>query len=1497
MEHREPMKPRLYLARPNRTIVGEIHHFYGLTRDTSLGNPSVIDFQVPYRITKFNKPIDNPIAPLLKNRYAIKFVDRDYEEWFMIKTPVDNMEDDADFKTISAYSQEIELQDRRISHYSATSKTASQILQDALAETVWSIGTVEAGFDLLYRSMEASDVSVLDFVYEIALTFNALALFDTTSRKISFRVFENYGIEDGFEASYGSLLKNARKVDSDEEFFTRFVGVGENGLGIQEKNPTGQAFVEDYSYFMYPFERDELGNVLGHSDYMSDELCHALLDYRALIQASAGDFETLYADKATIQATLRSQQNVRKQLNDELIVIETQLSTANAFQLTVSSAALVLQKEAKQAEIAAQDALIAATQQQIGAVEEDIETLREQLSIESNFAPELVVEWQNYIIEGRFEDANITDVSQLMEATLEEFAKVKQPKLLIELGIVNFYQCVTEADRRLRLGDIIKIKNTQVGIDVKAKLIGLKFDYESDDISLTISNVQELLTDRARALRELYKTSSTSATVTSNLYKWNAAATDVNEVQSVLNGVWDAAEREIVASSNESVEISRKGIITRDLLDPDKYVVMQHGQIALTDDGGNSWKSVLTAQGLYAPRLYGQIIAGVDLLITNSGGTFSVGPSGVAIAGTSLSITGGGLRESEINGTSTAKWNAAEANAKLYTDSQIGSVNAILTDLSSDDKLTGFEKQQAKQQWEAIVLEKPVIEAEADSFGLTAEKTAYATAYSALSAYLAPLLANLSTTSAIAGDEFRQMFNAYFDKRALLLKAASVKAKQLADAAQTSANSALGLLADMANDGKLTALEKQQTKLALDAIDGEKPLLEEQADAYYVTTEKTDLNNAYNALKSYLTPLLANLTATSDIDGAVFRATFKAYYDAKTALQNVLVVKAEAAAKAYTDGQVNSLNVLLAELASDSKLTPNEKQQTKREWDIIVGEKPIIESQATTFAIGAEKTAFVNAFNALDTYVGPLLADLASTSTIVGSTFRSVFASYTNSRTTLLKVISEKAKTLADTAQSAANTANGLLADLSDDGKLVPSEKQQVKLEWDTIVSERTVLEAQATAYGVTTQKTVYTNAYNALDAYITPLLASLSSTSDITGAAFRSTFKAYYDARTALQNEITNKAAQTAKDYADGQLASKIDELSADNLLTGFEKQEVKRQWDIVVAEKPTLDDQADVYAITAEKAALSTAYTTLNNYLSPLLGNLTVASTIVGATLRTNFSNYYDKRALLLKAISDKAVQATKSYNGVVIDTSGLTITTTDTKSRSLFNASTGLTLQANMGTAASPIWVDRLKADSQGNLVMMGAFKSGMDASAVRADTNGLYIGSSSFNDAPVRISPSGNATFAGTLTASNVVLTGGRMGWGKFGFDENGRLNASEATITGDITANAIVANATIDSPIINGGKIKSDSIIEVETDVTIGRRLLFSGTGDKSIVFTGSGNINFLNNSGMQIEAYSFVEINTTNVNFQVTGAVEVNGAELATREWVEAQNYSVAKWA
>jgi len=119
-------------------------------------------------------------------------------------------------------------------------------------------------------------------------------------------------------------------------------------------------------------------------------------------------------------------------------------------------------------------------------------------------------------------------------------------------------------------------------------------------------------------------------------------------------------------------------------------------------------------------------------------------------------------------------------------------------------------------------------------------------------------------------------------------------------------------------------------------------------------------------------------------------------------------------------------------------------------------------------------------------------------------------------------------------AQAAADAANTAISDMARDDLLSPAEKPAENLRWIAIVGERPGIDAQAAALGVATERTAYTNAYNALNTYVTGLGAGFAtipgSAISIVGATYRATFKAYYDAKQVLLNAIAAKSAAVAQ-------------------------------------------------------------------------------------------------------------------------------------------------------------------------------------------------------------------------------------------------------------------------------------------------------------------------------------------------------------------------------
>ena len=119
-------------------------------------------------------------------------------------------------------------------------------------------------------------------------------------------------------------------------------------------------------------------------------------------------------------------------------------------------------------------------------------------------------------------------------------------------------------------------------------------------------------------------------------------------------------------------------------------------------------------------------------------------------------------------------------------------------------------------------------------------------------------------------------------------------------------------------------------------------------------------------------------------------------------------------------------------------------------------------------------------------------------------------------------------------AQATADAATTRIGAMESDGVLTPVEKPQLVQDYGVITSEQSGLDAQATAYGITTEKTAYDGAVTALTSHLATLLApvawnNLGGDTNITGSALRTKFGDVYATKQALMNAIAAVAGTQA--------------------------------------------------------------------------------------------------------------------------------------------------------------------------------------------------------------------------------------------------------------------------------------------------------------------------------------------------------------------------------
>jgi len=211
----------------------------------------------------------------------------------------------------------------------------------------------------------------------------------------------------------------------------------------------------------------------------------------------------------------------------------------------------------------------------------------------------------------------------------------------------------------------------------------------------------------------------------------------------------------------------------------------------------NHWMVCINDTGKATPAVAHRIILG-GLIQADS-----VTASTVIIAGTVTDTElSAGVNADIAQGiadaaTAQAAADAAQGDATTAI-ADAATAQGELDDIAADTKVTPVEKLEAKQRWDAIVVEGTpttgTIPVSATLFSVA--DTDFDTAYAALDLYLnttISVFSSMSTTTTITRTDWDTPWKNYYDERTQLLNAIASAAKDLADTAQATADAAGGI--------------------------------------------------------------------------------------------------------------------------------------------------------------------------------------------------------------------------------------------------------------------------------------------------------------------------------------------------------------------------------------------------------------------------------------------------------------------------------------------------------------------------------------------------------------------------------------------------------------------------------------------------------------------------------------------------------------------------------
>lgn len=382
----------------------------------------------------------------------------------------------------------------------------------------------------------------------------------------------------------------------------------------------------------------------------------------------------------------------------------------------------------------------------------------------------------------------------------------------------------------------------------------------------------------------------------------------------------------------------------------------------------------------------------------------------------------------------SSDWDKA---SKYTDDTAANEAKERLAAMSSDGTLSKEEKPAVRQQWSQIQKEYAKYQTDATSFGVSI--TALKGAYDALAAYLSNIGLTSDTDTTIVPDTFNQKFADYYAEVSRFSNLVAQKqADEAVDNLQVGArnyiakqfirewNSVKEGVTDVVTSGAdadgaylyvnwskliqagLAATNASQVSTVPDCFGGQikyKPNTPYVFKARIKQGAEITFRIAYeDGTKEVLSAPPAGTEGVYEVVHTIdaSRVVQKIYmYVGKGVsmyLYDIQLTEGNKAPTGYitaeedVQAQIEQVKLDVDYIASDSSLTPSDKQQVANEWVRIQGEYWSIMANAEKYDVPTD--SFTVYFQALEDYITPLLADMSTTSEITGTEFRKVFSDY-----------------------------------------------------------------------------------------------------------------------------------------------------------------------------------------------------------------------------------------------------------------------------------------------------------------------------------------------------------------------------------------------------------------------------------------------------------------------------------------------------------------------
>lgn len=361
-------RPIILIRNASGTAIGGFGTAVNVSPNIQYNETSEVTFTVP-------KYIDGEPVPYYDDLVGMRIIEIVDVGRFVLTNPEEISEGQKRYKQCKGYSLEYEWTRKKITIEEGTFKfwdlaNPGDTVLGRIMELMpnWQIGYVPASIEKKYRTFEASNNSLYDFVKNtVQESFNCVFVFDTMTRTVNIRDLDEVPSVKPVFLSAKNLAKSITIKENTEDVVTRLDVSGADGVDIRDVNPCGTNKITRLGYYMT-------------EDNVPVELADKYRQWESLVQSNRQPYYTL-----NVRYSLAIMQKATA--DAELVDLNGELKSLENIQAVIIQA--IAQGSMTQADLDRANENIAIKQTEISAKQEEITGL--QANIESIFAEITVI--------------------------------------------------------------------------------------------------------------------------------------------------------------------------------------------------------------------------------------------------------------------------------------------------------------------------------------------------------------------------------------------------------------------------------------------------------------------------------------------------------------------------------------------------------------------------------------------------------------------------------------------------------------------------------------------------------------------------------------------------------------------------------------------------------------------------------------------------------------------------------------------------------------------------------------------------------------------------------------------------------------------------------------------------------------------------------------------------------------------------------------------------